>query len=201
MATQPIEQPVLHPMPRPVPAARPALTVVPPGEPVPAPAPAEAFAVDLPAGVFRAMFGLLGLFLAILFVTFRAPGMGLIGAICAICLLGYFGVPRMMNRVAPPARPGPTLAQLMRNGVETGDGGRTRGHEAIGLALLLPAVLVGWAVAMAVIHAIVMCRRRAGGGVGGPVSLPAPSGVPRGPRRARGRRSRRWAPCRPRASW
>lgn len=145
--------------PAPRPSSRPtppvALVPQPSVQPRREPEPARAFDVDLPPGLFRLMFGLLGLFLAILFANFAEPGMGIIGVICAVCLLGYFGVPYALHRAAPadPAEADRTIGGLLARGMDTGEGHRTEGHEAIGLVLLLPVIMVVWAIAVSLIRA------------------------------------------------
>ena len=128
------ENPVLRPAPKAVPP----VTLVPEpsvGRPR-EPAPARAFDVDLPPGLFRLMFGLLGLFLAILFANFAEPGMGLVGVI--------------------PAEGRRTIGGLLAHGMDAGEGHRTEGREAVGLVLLLPVIMVGWAIAVSLIRAALL---------------------------------------------
>lgn len=130
-------------------------------DPAPArpPAPAEAFDPDLPAGLYGAMFGLFGGFLAVMFASFSgADAMGVVGAICAITLVGYFGVPLAMHRAAPRAQaPRPrSIDRLLADGIAAGDGHRTRGREAIGLVLLIPAIIFLWGVAVSLIRALLL---------------------------------------------
>jgi hypothetical protein len=152
------QPPLVAPRPDPMPDLR--LVETPAAQaPVVRPAPAEAFDADLPAGLFLAMFGLFGAFLLLMFATFAgADAMGVIGVICAICLLGYFGVPWALHKVAPrPLVPRDrSMGRLLREGVAAGEGHRTCGRDAIGLVLLLPAIIMGWGAAVAIIRAIVL---------------------------------------------
>lgn len=152
MATKPLFVPDFVPAP---PVAKPDLKLVPPPR---VPEVPEQLSFDLPRGLHALMAGAFTLFTGLITATFLGGEyMGLVAAICFVCLLGYFGLPYLMTttRGAKPARR-VTFSRFMTEGVDHGGGQRTHAGEAVGLVMLLPAVLLLWAVAIAVIHTSVM---------------------------------------------
>lgn len=122
-------------------------------EPGRAPAPAQRLDTDLPPALIKLMVGAFGAFLTIMAATFAAPdGMGIVLAICFVCLAGYFGLPWAMVRTGPATKQRRTLSGLLKHGMELPDG-HCHGGEAVGLVLLMPVVLLLWAVFIGVMHA------------------------------------------------
>jgi hypothetical protein len=154
MASQPIASEFLPGTPRAEGAGRPALKLVDTvREHRQVPAPAERLDLDLPPALLRMMVGAFALFVLLMAAVFMASdGMGIVLAICFVCLAGYFGLPWAIVRAGPTGKRERTLGKLLEHGLELPDG-HCGGGEAVGLVLLLPVILVLWAIFMGVMHA------------------------------------------------
>lgn len=132
-------------------APRPPLALVPPAR---EPAERQPLDMDLPPSLIRMMVGGFAGFMGLMAFTFHAgDGMGLALAICLVCLVGYFGLPYALSRAAPRIKERRSLQQLMRRGVALPDG-QCGGGEAAGLVMLLPCILLLWAVFVGAMHAL-----------------------------------------------
>ena len=94
-------------------------------------------------------------FVSILSFAFRAPAMAVPFGIFVIFIVAFFTVPAMWVRMKPEENHSTALrwSELGNAGIGTPDG-RTSGREAAILVLLLPFVILCWAIAIAVIAAL-----------------------------------------------
>ncbi len=107
----------------------------------------------LPPRLFVATIGAYFAFLGIMAATFRTPELLIPFAICAIYIVMAFGVPSLWARVAGrPVGRFQTWEEFLAEGmaIETG---RISGGGAIVQVLILPVLVVGWGIAVAIIVA------------------------------------------------
>ena len=113
------------------------------------------YGFELPAGLYAAMAMLFFGFLSVMAVGFANPGLAIPMVISFAFLTAFFAVPAIFVRSAPTtARRALGWSELMRRGIAT-ETGRTCGREAVVLALLLPALIFAWAIAVVTIAALV----------------------------------------------
>jgi hypothetical protein len=115
---------------------------------------------ERPFGLHPALFGLsfagFAGFLAILCATFMNAELVVPTGIFAVLLVAYFVVPGWWTRVAPePEGRVQSWDEFLREGIETG-AGHCGGRAAVVQVLIMPAMLVGWALIIATIRAAVM---------------------------------------------
>jgi hypothetical protein len=122
----------------------------------PAPRACEDHNWELPNGVYLAMALFFAGAIGVLALGFRS-GMGLSYGIIFAFLIAFFGVPASFVRTsrgrggdAKPLR----WAEFREFGIATATG-KTPAREATTLVLLLPALIFAWAIAVAVIAALV----------------------------------------------
>jgi len=109
---------------------------------------------ELPTGLFAATVGLYLAFLAIMAAAFGNPALGIPMAIFALFIVAGFGVPAVWARLRDnPSQP-MTMARFRADGIMTNTGRLTHRDAAIQM-LILPALIVGWGGAFAIIAAIV----------------------------------------------
>ncbi len=112
-------------------------------------------------GLHPAVFGMMGggfvAYLGLMTATFGAGhGMPVLLAICAVCLIGYFGVPLAFSRVRTgERRRAKSFSGFMAEGVQTATG-RLTGGATLAQVLIMPALLVLWGVAVLVIKSITL---------------------------------------------
>lgn len=107
----------------------------------------------LPPRLFVATIGAYFAFVGIMAATFRTAELAIPFAICAIYIVMAFGVPSLWARVAGrPVGRFQTWEEFRAEGlvIETG---RISSGGAIAQVLILPILVVGWAVAIAIIVA------------------------------------------------
>ena len=110
---------------------------------------------DLHPALFAATIGAYATFLAIMGLVFRSPELVIPFAICFIYLAMAFGTPAMRARIAPAQSGRPqSWAEFREEGLETATG-RISGNGAIAQVLVLPVLIVGWAVAVGIVVALV----------------------------------------------
>ncbi len=110
---------------------------------------------DLPPVLHAAVFALFAGFLAIMGATFAGDRMGIVMAICGVSLAGMFGVPALFQLMGPAHSDRATgMAGFRRDGIDCHTGHLSAG-EASAQMLILPVLILGWAVAIAVITAVV----------------------------------------------
>ena len=111
---------------------------------------------EMPGGIYVAM-GLLFLgFVSILSLAFMGPTMVVPYGICVVFIAAFFAVPAIFVRTGPDELRSAALdwSRFRENGIAT-DTGRTSAGEAATLALLLPFLILCWAVAVVTIAAFV----------------------------------------------
>lgn len=93
-------------------------------------------------------------FVSVLSFAFRAPAMAVPFGIFVIFIACFFTVPAMWVRMKPEENNSRSMrwSELGNNGVQTACG-QAGGWEATILVLLLPMVILCWAIAVAVIAA------------------------------------------------
>lgn len=109
---------------------------------------------DLPPVLHVALFGGVGVYLAIMWAAFATRELILPFAIFAVFLAGAFLVPAWWARVAPPAGETERWADFVRDGVESYTGRVPAGAAAVQV-LIMPAMLIGWGLVVALIRALV----------------------------------------------
>lgn len=111
---------------------------------------------ELPPALHIAMAALFLGFVGILSFAFRNPEMVVPFAVFAIFIAAFFTVPGLWTRMAPMESRTSALSwsQLAEQGIAI-EHGRCSGKEATVLALLLPFLIFCWAIAVAIIAAVV----------------------------------------------
>jgi uncharacterized membrane protein len=128
-------------------SAGPAVRAAPQGI-VTAPGRAPPLEFDLPPLLLKALVGTSAAYLLVMGLVFRGgAGLGLIFAIFAVALVGYYGLPLAM------ARAGGHVAAARRRGawgIDTASG-YLPGGAAWAQIMTVPLLMLGWALLMAVI--------------------------------------------------
>ena len=110
---------------------------------------------DLHPAIFAGLFGIFSAFLMVMAAAFMTRELILPFAVFFVYLGMYFGVPALWARIAPSeAGPRQSWAEFMHEGLDTGSGHLTA-PAALAQIFVLPALLLGWAIAVAVISALV----------------------------------------------
>jgi hypothetical protein len=110
---------------------------------------------DLHPALFAATIGAYLAFLAIMATVFVSPELVIPFGICFVYVAMAFGTPAMWARISPrPEGRYQTWAEFREEGVETATGKISSGG-AIAQVLVLPMLIVGWAVAIGLIKALV----------------------------------------------
>lgn len=110
---------------------------------------------ELPVAIYAMTVGAYLAFLAVMAAAFATGALLIPMAIFVVYIAMAFGVPMMWTRMRPDA-PQHALrwADFRRNGVMTATG-RLGGGEAAAQVLMLPALILAWGLAVAVIAAVV----------------------------------------------
>lgn len=121
---------------------------------LPSPRCCEDRTFELPPALYIATALLFLGFVSVLSFAFRAPAMAVPFGIFVVFIVGFFTVPAMWVRMKPEENQSRALrwTELCNAGIGTPDG-RTSGREAAILVLLLPFMILCWAIAVAVIAA------------------------------------------------
>ena len=111
---------------------------------------------ELPTGVYVAMAAMFLGFVGVLSFAFRNPEMAVPFGVFVAFIVAFFVVPGLWARMKPADSRTRALdwSRFMAEGVETATG-HSSGREAAVLALLLPFLILCWAIAVAVIAALV----------------------------------------------
>ncbi len=111
---------------------------------------------ELPTGLYVAMAAMFLGFVGVLSFAFRNPGMAVPFGICVVFIAAFFTVPTLMVRTKSQDASTPALSwsRFMEDGIATATG-RTAGTDATVLVLLLPFLILCWAISVAVIAALV----------------------------------------------
>jgi hypothetical protein len=110
---------------------------------------------EMPTGIYVAMVLLFAAAIAVLATAFTS-GMAVSYAIVFAFLIAFFGVPAIFVRMAPSDEGSKALGWSIfrEKGIATATG-RTSGGEASMLVLLLPFLVLCWAIAIVTIAALV----------------------------------------------
>ncbi len=110
---------------------------------------------DLPVALHAATVGLYFAFLGVMAFAFQDRGLIIPMAIFIIYIVMAFGVPAMWVRMKPDHVSKPlTWNDFSRFGINTYTGNMSA-KDATGQVLILPVLILGWGVAIAVIAALV----------------------------------------------
>lgn len=110
---------------------------------------------ELPTGLYVATAACYLAFLTILVATFASPGLIIPMAIFVMFIIGFFGVPAAWTRMAPGSAKRPlSWSQFSSRGISTLTGRLSAGEAAI-QTLILPVLVVMWALAVATIAALI----------------------------------------------
>ncbi len=110
---------------------------------------------DLPVVLHAGFFGSFLLYLGVMFLGFRSPGMILPMAIFVVFTVGFYVVPALWAGMKPEHDDrAPALAVLLDRGIMTHTGW-CRGRDAVAQVILMPLVLLGWGIAVVTIAALV----------------------------------------------
>lgn len=108
----------------------------------------------LPTALYGAtVAGYLG-FLLVVGSAFANPVLAIPMAIFVLFIVAGFGVPALWTRLAGNTTQPQTLGEFRQRGIMTLTGRLTAGEATVQM-LILPALLVGWGLAVAVIAAVV----------------------------------------------
>lgn len=110
---------------------------------------------DLPVGLHAVTVGLYLAFLGVMAFAFQSRDMILPMAIFVIYIAMAFGVPALWSGMKPDHLDRATRWQAFaRDGIECATGRLTSG-EAMGQVLILPVLILGWGIVVAIIAAAV----------------------------------------------
>lgn len=109
---------------------------------------------DLHPALHVAVFGGFAVYLAIMWAAFADPGLAIPFVIFGFFLAAFFVVPAQWARMAPDAGPRASWADFRREGLDTGSGHLTA-NAALAQVIIMPAMLILWGLAIAVIRASV----------------------------------------------
>lgn len=107
---------------------------------------------DLPPVLHIATFAGFFVYLGILWSALAHRELVIPFAIFAVFLAASFVVPALWSRIAPPAGPVGDFADFLREGFECATGHLTAG-QTIAQVMIMPAMLIGWGIAVAIIVA------------------------------------------------
>lgn len=109
---------------------------------------------NLPGGLYAATVGCYLAFLGVLAVAFLNPVLVIPMVIFALFIVAGFGVPAIFTRLKGNDSEPMTMGEFERDGIMTNTG-RLKPRDATIQVLILPVLIVAWAMAIAVIAAIV----------------------------------------------
>ena len=110
---------------------------------------------EMPTGLYVTTAACYLAFLAILVTTFASPGLIIPMAIFVTFIIGFFGVPAAWTRMAPGSTKRPMAwNQFSSRGIATLTGRMSAGEASVQM-LILPVLVVMWALAVATIAALV----------------------------------------------
>lgn len=109
---------------------------------------------DLPPVLHIGVFGGFFVYLGIMWSAFADPGLAIPFVIFAFFIAAFFVVPTIWAWMAPAAGPRERWADFLREGMATGSG-RLSAGSAIAQVMIMPAMLILWGLAVAVIRATV----------------------------------------------
>lgn len=117
-------------------------------------APRAPHVFDLHPALHVAVFGGFFVYLAIMWASFADSGLAIPFAVFAVFLAASFAVPAWWTRIVPDAGPRERWADFMAKGIDCATG-RLDAGAAMVQVLIMPAMLIIWGLAVAIIHAAV----------------------------------------------
>lgn len=122
----------------------------------PAPRACDDRTFELPPALHIAMALMFLSFVTVLSFAFRSPGMAVPFGVFVAFIIAFFTVPALWAGMSPEENCSRALRwrEFMDNGIAT-QTGRASGAEAAVLVLLLPALILFWAIAVAIIAAVI----------------------------------------------
>jgi hypothetical protein len=109
---------------------------------------------ELPSSIYAATAALFLGFVGVLSFAFMSPIMAIVLGICVSFIAAFFAIPTIFVRTTPDAPPALTWTRFAEAGIDTATG-RTSATEATILVLLLPFLILCWAIAIATIAALI----------------------------------------------
>ena len=111
---------------------------------------------EFPTAIYAAMAAMFLGFVGVLSFAFRNPEMAVPFGVFVAFIAAFFVVPGLWARMKPADSRTPALdwSRFMDQGVDTATG-HSSGREAAVLALLLPFLILCWAIAVAIVAAVV----------------------------------------------
>lgn len=109
---------------------------------------------DLHPALHAAVFGGFFVYLSIMWASFADSGLAIPFVVFAIFLAASFIVPAIWARIVPQAGPRERWGDFMARGVDCATG-RLDAGAAMVQVLIMPAMLILWGLAVAIIHAAV----------------------------------------------
>ncbi|TCD04795.1 hypothetical protein EYB45_04395 [Erythrobacteraceae bacterium CFH 75059] len=110
----------------------------------------------LPVALHVTYFGLFLAYLAVMFVGFTSPEMILPMVIFVLFTAAFYFVPMLWAQMGPAgAAPAPRMDEFARDGIMTLTG-RCSGRDAVVQTLILPALVLGWGVAIVTLAAFLL---------------------------------------------
>jgi hypothetical protein len=111
---------------------------------------------ELPTGLYLATAALYLGFIAVMGLAFMDAGLVLPMAIFALFIVAGFGTPALWARMNPAKTSAAlTWGQLRHRGVQTATGHLDAGAATVQV-LILPVLILGWGVAVALIAAVIL---------------------------------------------
>jgi len=107
---------------------------------------------DLHPALHVAVFGGFFVYLGIMWSAFADPGLAIPFVIFAFFIAAFFVVPAMWARMAGATGTHESWADFLRDGIDTGSG-RLSAGSAIAQVMIMPAMLILWGLAVAIIRA------------------------------------------------
>ncbi len=109
---------------------------------------------ELPTGLYAATVAAYLGFVGVMAGAFANPGLALPLVVFALFIIAAFGTPMLWVRMNPGNRQGAMSWQRFKNrGIQTGTGQLPAGAAAVQV-LILPVLILGWGIAVAVIAAL-----------------------------------------------
>lgn len=111
---------------------------------------------ELPPALHIATAALFLGFVGVLCLAFSTPGLAVPFGVFVAFIVAFFTVPALWARMAPDDSRTPALSwdAFLARGIDTATG-RTPAGEAATLVLVLPVLIFCWAIAIAIIAAVV----------------------------------------------
>jgi hypothetical protein len=109
---------------------------------------------EMPTALYATMAALFAGFIVVTGIGFRDPEMILPVGICAVFLIGFFGIPAMWVRMGPEnISRAASWSRFKAEGIQTAFG-RVSARDATVQMLMLPVLILLWGIAVVTIAAL-----------------------------------------------